>query len=76
MPDGESVLFSSDRRGTGDIYRQHINSRIAEPVVSGPGEEHVALVSPDHQWILYGVRQDPGRVASTDPTRLKWSSTR
>ncbi len=70
MPDGESLLFSSGRRGTTDIFRRRIGGRDAEAVVTGPGEEFSGRVSPDGRWILYSTQRDRMGIPSTDPRSM------
>jgi Tol biopolymer transport system component len=54
MREGNAVLFFSDRGGNFDIFKQGVNDRGAEEVVSGPSEEKRApQLSPDGNWILY-----------------------
>ena len=53
LPDGKSILFSSDRNSTSDIFKQSLQATGAEPVVTGPGDQSGPLVSPDGAWILY-----------------------
>ncbi len=53
MPDGKSILFTSDRNGSPDIFRQALDASAAEPLVTGPGDQSAPCVSPDGHWILY-----------------------
>jgi hypothetical protein len=52
-PDSKSILFTSTRNGTADIFRQDINSDSPEPLVVGPGDQVFGRVTSDGQWILY-----------------------
>ena len=52
-PDGEAVLFQSDRNGQYDIFKQALDRDAADPIVTGPGNKHDPAVSPDGAWILY-----------------------
>ena len=52
-PDSRSILFTSTRNGTADIFRQDIDSDTAEPLVVGPGDQVFGRVTSDGQWILY-----------------------
>lgn len=68
MPDGKSILFSSDRNSTSDIFRQSVQETAPEPVVTGPGDQSAPLVTPDGAWILYldvagASDHDSGRTA-------------
>ena len=38
-PDGSAILFSSDRNGSSDIFRQRLDQRTAEPVIEGSDDE-------------------------------------
>ncbi len=52
-PDSKSILFTSTRNGTADIFRQNINSNSPDPLVVGPGDQVFARVTGDGQWMLY-----------------------
>lgn len=52
-PDSDSVLFSSNRHDDGDIFRQRLGSVVAEPLVTGPGEQFHPEVTSDGRWVLY-----------------------
>ena len=41
-PDGEAVLFESARNGTSDIFKQRLDSDVAEPLVVGPRDQDMA----------------------------------
>jgi len=51
--DSKTVLFYSDRNGSFDIYKQNVNEKNAQTVVSGPEEKWAPRMSPDGKWILY-----------------------
>jgi Tol biopolymer transport system component len=51
--DGQAVLFASDRNGQMDIFKQALDRETAEPVVTGPGDKHDPVLSPDGHLILY-----------------------
>ena len=54
MPDSGAILFSSNRNGNLDIFRQSLDGRIAEAVVAGPDDESgPTAVSPDGTWFYY-----------------------
>ena len=56
MPDSKAILFSSDRNGNFDIFRQSLDQRAAEAVVAGPDDESgPTAVSPDGTWFYYYV---------------------
>ena len=52
-PDSKTVLFTSDRNGTWDIYRQAIDQNSAELIVTGPDYKWAPVVTPDGAWITY-----------------------
>jgi eukaryotic-like serine/threonine-protein kinase len=51
-PDSKSVLFDSNRNGTWDIFRQSLDQRVAEKLVTNPGSNRPAM-SPDGDSVLY-----------------------
>jgi Tol biopolymer transport system component len=51
--DSKAVYFHSNRNGLFDIYKQGLNERTAETVVSGEDEKLMPQLSPDGNWILY-----------------------
>lgn len=53
LPDARSIVFSSDRNGTFDLYRQALDRTTAEPLVVGPGGQLAPRVTPNGRWILY-----------------------
>lgn len=53
LRDSRSILFSSNRNGTLDIFRQALDSPTAEQLASGPDQQFGAEVTPDGKNILY-----------------------
>jgi len=51
--DSKTVFLYSDRNGDFDIYKQGVNERNADPIVTGPEEKWSPQVSPDGKWLLY-----------------------
>jgi Tol biopolymer transport system component len=51
--DGKTVFLYSDRNGSFDIYKQGVNERNADPIVTGPEEKWAPQISPDGKWVLY-----------------------
>jgi len=51
--DSRAVVFYSVKNGDNDLYKQSLNGESAEPVVSGPGEQLAAVLSPDGQSFIY-----------------------
>jgi WD40 repeat protein len=52
-PDSHSVLFASNRNGTMDIFRQGVDERTAEALITGPEDKLSLHLSPDGQWLMY-----------------------
>lgn len=52
-PDGKTAFLYSDRNGNFDIYKQGVDERNAEPLVTGSDEKWAPQVSPDGKWVLY-----------------------
>ena len=64
-PDSSSLLFSSNRGNRGhDIYRQELNSAVADLIVADPAKVDHAQVSPDGTAVLYARNEaDRGGAA-------------
>ena len=56
--DSQSVLFTSDRGGRLDIFRQDVNAPVPLALVTGAEERRDARLSPDGRWILYLTSSD------------------
>jgi Tol biopolymer transport system component len=67
MPDSKTEIFSSDRNGNWDIFKQAIDQTSAEPLVTGPDDEFAKGITPDGLWLLYTVRKQGDASA---PERL------
>ena len=52
-PDGQDVIFASNRTGTFDVYKQNIHKTVPELLVSGAQNAMQARLSPDGSSILY-----------------------
>jgi len=61
MPDNRTVLFSSTRNGTADIFKQALDSASPDPFVTGPGDQTYPSVTSDHRWVLYTDGATAGR---------------
>jgi Tol biopolymer transport system component/DNA-binding winged helix-turn-helix (wHTH) protein len=59
-PDSRSVFFDSDRDGTFHIFKQAIDSAIAELVVGGDEPLSEPRLSPDGSMLIYLVTPKPG----------------
>ncbi|HEV2616272.1 MAG TPA: hypothetical protein VGU63_06635 [Candidatus Acidoferrales bacterium] len=53
MPDGQSLLFYSDRNGRWNIFREGLQEQKAEDFIVGSGKQTEARLSPDGSWVLY-----------------------
>jgi Tol biopolymer transport system component len=70
-PDSRAILFSSDRNGTFDVYRQSLDQRTAEAVVAGPDDESgPTAVSPDGAWFYYIVEPKGWRFTQSHGVTL------
>ena len=52
-PDSKAVLFTSDRDGTSEIFKQAIDEPLAESMLAGPDQMELPRLSPDGSEILY-----------------------
>jgi Tol biopolymer transport system component len=52
-PDSTRVILESNRNGTRDLFKQRLDSDVAEPFVVAPGEQTTARVTSDGRWVLY-----------------------
>ena len=51
--DSTAIIFSSDRTGKSEVFRQGLNASFAEAIVRGPGDYSDAVLSPDGSWMLF-----------------------
>jgi Tol biopolymer transport system component len=65
--DSKTVVFYSNRNGTFDIYKQGVNEKNAQTIVTGPDEKWAPQISPDGKWVLYMQWQT---VASGPPPAI------
>jgi Tol biopolymer transport system component len=75
MRDGKTILFSSDRTGGSQVFRQELDRDTADPVVREPDEEGGAELSPDDHWILYWVSGLRGDSQSTTARLMRVSTS-
>ncbi len=68
-PDSRVIIFTSDRRGNLDIYKQDVEKNSAELLVATSTDDYGPRLSPDGKWILYlnarrvaAARSDPPAV--------------
>ena len=52
-PDGKAVLFSSDRNGTQEIFKQAVDQPLAENLVAGAEQLSQPRVTPDGSEVFY-----------------------
>jgi dipeptidyl aminopeptidase/acylaminoacyl peptidase len=70
-PDGREILFTSDRNGSLDTFKQAVDQKTAEAVLTGPEDQCDARLSPDGAWILYFDQPIHSRISSTEPVTLR-----
>jgi Tol biopolymer transport system component len=70
MPDSKAVLFTSDRNGNFDIFKQTIGERTAEALVAGPKDECDPTATADGAWLFYFLAPSWKRQASSAPNDL------
>ena len=70
-PDGREILFSSDRNGNLDTFKQALDQRTAEAILSGRGDQSDARLSSDGAWILYFDEPIHKRISATEPVTLR-----
>jgi Tol biopolymer transport system component len=68
MPDNKTVLFTSNRTGTLNVFRQNIDDASAQMLVFGPEQKTVLRLSPDGSQVLYLARTNLSN--NTQPVRL------
>ncbi|HXI19589.1 MAG TPA: hypothetical protein VNH46_00805, partial [Gemmatimonadales bacterium] len=84
LPDGRSLIFSSDRAGSSWLYRLRADgSGQPERLLAGDTAQiDESLVSPDGQWLIYragvtdGVRDIFARHLSGDTARVSLADSR
>jgi DNA-binding winged helix-turn-helix (wHTH) protein/Tol biopolymer transport system component len=60
-PDGKAVLFSSDRNGTREIFKQAIDQPVAESLVTSADQVAQPTLTPDGSEVLYiSTPKSPG----------------
>ena len=52
-PDGQRIVFQSDRSGTLGLYVLELTAGQSRPLVDGPGEASFPAWSPDGKWVVY-----------------------
>jgi Tol biopolymer transport system component/DNA-binding winged helix-turn-helix (wHTH) protein len=69
MHDSKTLLFSSDRTGRDQIFKQQIDRDKPETVITGRDWEDGGVLTPDARWILYWSIA-PDRESSPTTQRL------
>lgn len=69
-PDGKSVIFTSNRNGTYQVFKQEIGKDSAELLAAGPGNLEWPAISPDGEWVLYLSRGGAQTGTSTRVMRM------
>jgi Tol biopolymer transport system component len=66
--DSKAVLFSSDRTGVGEVFKQSLGQASAESILTFKKNENLtgACVSPDGSWLIYMVVLDKGGTVTTN----------
>jgi DNA-binding winged helix-turn-helix (wHTH) protein len=59
-PDSTTVLLVSTRNGAAHIFKQRLDSDIAEPFITTPGSQEVVRLTSDGRWVLYKDRTPQG----------------
>jgi eukaryotic-like serine/threonine-protein kinase len=54
-PDSKAVIFTSDRNGHSDIYKQGVDETTAEAVFASPEHKFVYGLSSDGAWVFYST---------------------
>ena len=67
-PDSKAVVFTSNRNGTWDIFKQNLDRSGAEPLVTGPDDDTNARLSPDGASLVYLSR--PRQASPSSPTKI------
>ena len=60
-PDGESLIFASDRDGVRHLYKQGVHQLTPDLLVGGDEAVRMARISPDRSEILYDVISKNGK---------------
>lgn len=72
--DSRAVLFTSDRGGPRQVYRQEVGKTGAEELTFGPETGGEVRLSPDGRWVLYFIPEGKGTKARLMRARLRGQS--
>jgi TolB protein len=61
-PDGKWVVFTSERNGSADIYRIHLDGTGLERLTDDPSFEDQAVLSPDGKSLAFVSSRETGRA--------------
>ena len=61
-PDGEWVIFTSERAGSADIYRVHLDGSGLERLTDDPAYDDQAVLSPDGKTLAFVSSRETGRA--------------
>jgi serine/threonine protein kinase/dipeptidyl aminopeptidase/acylaminoacyl peptidase len=67
-PDGESVIFASDRDGVRHLYKQSVHQLTPDLLIGGAEPVMIARISPDRSEILYDLVPETEKQGG--PTRI------
>jgi eukaryotic-like serine/threonine-protein kinase len=71
-PDSKDLLFSSNRQGRSQLYRQPIAAEKPQPISPGPKDSEQAAVTPDGAWVLFvAAPHDKGKSGQPDQTVMR-----
>ena len=70
MPDSKAVLFHSDRNGKWEIFKQDLDERTAELLITDAQDCRAARISADGAWIIYFARNRDRMWSWSEPLTL------
>ncbi len=70
-PDSREVIFESNRRnGNYDLYKQNVDRRTPQPIVTTRLTEILPQLGPDGRWVLYSARVAGGEHSGAKLMRV------
>ena len=73
--DSGTILFTSDRMGRSQIFKQRFDTEIAEVIVKGQDDQWGAVLSPDATWILYLSLAHGGNSRPTSGRLMRFAAS-
>jgi hypothetical protein len=70
LPDSESLIFGSDRRGSMDLYVLDINTGKVDPLVVGPQSYEFECLGPGAEFLYYRAFDGSASMATREPRSL------